>query len=150
MALYINKTFSINEPGIIFIGLITQSLIPIITMERQAIIAKECINGDISLPSKEEMMNDLEEELKTNEDIGYPKSKFFMSNLQGYSFANFNEDLCKMTKITVDTENILPSLARIAQEFRKLYAQGNSFAIKTIDFENVFADLEFKLTSELF
>ena len=79
--LYINKTFSINEPGIIFIGLIAQSIIPIITIERQAIIAKEFINGDILLPSKEEMMNDLEKELQTNQDNGNPKSKFFTTKI---------------------------------------------------------------------
>ena len=147
---YINKTFSINEPGIIFIGLIAQSIIPIITIERQAIIAKEFINRDILLPSKEEMMNDLEKELQINEENGNPKSKFFTTRIKDGSFAKFNEDLCKMTKTKVDTDIIEPSVIRFIQEFYKLLAQSNSFAVKYVDFDNVFAGFEFKLTSELF
>ena len=150
LVLYTNKTFSINEPGIMFIGLIQQSLIPMIIFERQAIIAKQYINGEITLPTKQEMNNDLEGELKFNEDIGHSKSKFFISNIMGYSFVKFNEELCKMTTQKVDTDNISPSLQRYVQEFYKLLAQGNSFDIKSIDFDTVFRGFEFNLTSEFF
>ena len=150
LALSTNKIFSINEPGIIFIGLISQSFIPIIVFERQAILAKQFISGDLTLPSKQEMMNDLEKELKYNESIEYPRSKFYIMNANGYSVFDYNEDLCKLTKAKVDTEVIGTSCIRYAEELNRLCSQNNSFALKSVDFEKVFADLEFTLKSELF
>jgi hypothetical protein len=47
------------------------------TFERQAMIAAQYIKGELELPSKEKMLQSVEEELKYNESIGYGKKIFF-------------------------------------------------------------------------
>jgi len=61
-ALY-QKTFDISDPTISYPGSIDGGPLSLFMMEWQAILVKHHINGDVILPSKEEMIKSYEEDL---------------------------------------------------------------------------------------
>ena len=69
-----SRMFSTNEANLIFIGQNDFSFYIQLILERECIIVKKYLEGKIQLPSKQEMLKDLDDELKT-----YDKS-----NLQKY------------------------------------------------------------------
>lgn len=56
------RIFSIREPNLIFLGLIAGHLTIEAMYERQAVVAKRVIDGDVQLPSKEEMLREFNNE----------------------------------------------------------------------------------------
>ena len=105
------RMFSINEPNIFFIGLVEK--LPLIhpTYERQVLLVKEFIEGKITLPTKEEMLLDLEREIKMNEEMSQDLSKFYKFNSHGYSYYDYNRELEEITTMEVDTVNYASKLA---------------------------------------
>ncbi|EAR85652.1 flavin-binding monooxygenase-like protein (macronuclear) [Tetrahymena thermophila SB210] len=81
-----NKIISINEPNLIFLGSINGSSQQ--HYERQAIYSTHYILGKLTLPTKEEMMQDFEDELKKNGGkkgyLGILKLPNFTSNHDQY------------------------------------------------------------------
>lgn len=66
------------------------------TLEWQAMVIKEHVTGKLILPSKEDMLIDLDNELKMNEEQGYFKAEFYSSWFKAYSFKNLYKDLCTL------------------------------------------------------
>jgi hypothetical protein len=58
--------FSVNEPGVIFIGVVEKNIAVVLTYERQVLIAKQYIEGQLNLPSKDDMLAEVERELEAN------------------------------------------------------------------------------------
>jgi len=99
------RMFCINEPRIFFIGLVEK--LPLIhpTYERQVLLAKEVIEGKLKLPSKADMMTDLEKELADNEKSGNDRSKFYKFSKTGYTYWDYNNEMEQITSMDVDTHN---------------------------------------------
>jgi hypothetical protein len=51
------------------------------------------------------MLADLEREIKENEERGNDLSKFYKFSKTGYTYLDYNEELCKLTSMEVDTKN---------------------------------------------
>ena len=99
------RMFCINEPNLFFIGMVEKAPLIHPAYERQILLAKEKILGLITLPSKEEMLADLDREIRENEESGESIDKFFRFNTKGYSYYDYNRDLEKLTSMEVDTVN---------------------------------------------
>jgi thioredoxin reductase len=64
------KMFCINNPNVVMLGSLERNFTNFTTFERQAMIAKQYIEGNLKLPSKEEMLAELQKELDKNEAVG--------------------------------------------------------------------------------
>jgi hypothetical protein len=64
------KIFCINQPHVIIQGTLEKSTSVFTTLERQVMITKQYIEGNLELPSKEDMLADLQKELDHNESFG--------------------------------------------------------------------------------
>ncbi|CAI2366805.1 unnamed protein product [Moneuplotes crassus] len=143
------KMFCINEPNIFFIGVVERILIIHSTYERQILLAKEVIQGKITLPSKQEMLEDLASEIENHEKYGKDLSYFYRFNPAGYTYADYNKDLEALTSMEIDTTNY--SALKPANEARsELMKAGNEVQIKNIDYSEYLDGIEFKPTSSTF
>ncbi|CAI2366935.1 unnamed protein product [Moneuplotes crassus] len=143
------KMFCINEPNIFFIGIVEK--LPIIhsTYERQILLAKEAIQGKITLPSKQEMLEDLASEMENHEQTGKDMSYFYKFNPAGYSYYDYNKDMEALTSMEVDTTNY--SALKPANKAKSdLVKAGNAVQVKNLDYSEYLDGIEFKPTSSTF
>lgn len=71
------RMFAINQPNIMFVGLIERAAALYITFERQAQLVKQYIIGELELPPKEDMLEDLETEKQVCIDYYKSLAKFY-------------------------------------------------------------------------
>ena len=141
--------FCINEPNIYFIGLVEKLALIHSTYERQILLAKQYITGDLQLPSKDEMMDDLKEELKLYEENNIEKSRFYKFNKTVYSFWDYNKALSSMNAMEVD-EVSYESLREAMKAKSDQVAKGNAVQTKEIDYGKYLDHVDFKPTSDKF
>lgn len=99
------RMFCINEPSIYFVGLVEKAPLIHYIHERQIMLIKELILGKISLPTKREMLNELEKDLSAHEERGQKLQKFFKFNNNGFSHKEYSKELEQLTSMEVDTIN---------------------------------------------
>ena len=144
------KMFSINHPNIIFLGVIQRAGALYLTYERQAQLVKQYVMGELTLPSKEEMLLSLEEEKDINLKANIPLSKFFqLSNLDGYYVNDYHEDLCKLTNLPINQE-LYDSISKINKTIMELILEGRACNRKMIDWDSVYGDFDYSSSSDLF
>lgn len=133
-----------------FFGLFVRTTAIMYTLELQAMLAKQLITQSLILPSKEEMMADLEDELRNNEVLGIPKKEYYISNMKGYNFQQLYKDLCKLSSVKPDTLNY-PQMFEVYFKARsKLSETGDNYHLKMIDYDKVFDGIVFNPTSDTF
>ena len=124
--------FSINHPNIIFLGLIQRVAVLYLTFERQAQLVKQYVMGELTLPSKEEMLLSLEEEKDIKNQANMPLSKFYqMPKLNGYSINDYHEDLCKLTNLPINQE-LYDNISKINKTIMELIQEGRAWNRKMI------------------
>ena len=146
------KMFCVNEPGIIFIGLVEKLLSIMSIFERQVLLAKQYILGDLKLPSKEDMLDSLQSELEKNDELGYEKSKFFVfyDKPEGYTALHYSNDLEKMTNMELDSDNYSIVLGKLIPILIKCFKEGNGSQFKGSNFKELLEEIDFKPTSDKF
>ena len=143
------RLFAIKEPNLIFIGVVEKIPINQATFERQIILAKQFIVGNIKLPSQEEMLKETEAELaKYDENPKLGRHNFYKFNNPFYSFWEYNEELLKMSGMEEDP--CYKRLAPMVEAHKEQMINGNYWSIRTLDYEGLTKDFEFKPTASLF
>ena len=144
------KLFSINYPDIIFIGLVERASTLYITFERQALLAKQYILGELQLPSKADMLSSLEDEKKVCIDYHNSLSKFYyIDNTETYSFIDYHRDLCKLTNLPIN-DHFFQNVIKSEEAVQIIYDTGIACRIKAIDWTSVFGDFDYFSTSDQF
>ncbi|CAI2366913.1 unnamed protein product [Moneuplotes crassus] len=143
------RMFCINEPNIYFVGLVEKAPLIHYIHERQVFLIKELILGKISLPSKREMLSELEKDLSEHEERDEKLRKFFKFNKKGYSHKEYSSELEQLTTMKVDTINyeLLEPAHKAKAELEK---SGSIVKIKSFDFSKYLDDIGFNPTSYKF
>ena len=142
------RIFAIKEPDLLFIGVVEK--VPLIqgTYERQIMLAKQYIAGNIKIPSQEEMLKETETELRKFEENPKLGKQNFYKFSPFYTFWDYNDELVKMSGMEED-----PSYRRLrplVEATHQCTMNGNYWAKKLIDFAGLSKDIEFKPTASLF
>ncbi|CAI2366978.1 unnamed protein product [Moneuplotes crassus] len=143
------KMFCINEPNLFFIGLVQYLPLMHSTFERQILLAKEVIQGKITLPSKQEMLDDFTLEVRNHEQTDKDMSYFYKFDPEGYSFTDYNKDLEKLTSMEVDTTNY-SALMPAFDAKSVVMKTGNELQVKSFDYSPYLGGIDFKPTSSKF
>ena len=122
------------------------------TLERQVMLTKQYILGELSLSSKEEMLESLQSELDKNDAIGYPREKFYVFNIvpEGYTAFHYSADIEKMTNLPIDNGNYSKTIGKIIPLLIQLIKDGYGPQLKTVDYETLLEGIDFKPTSDTF
>ncbi|KAL4447103.1 hypothetical protein ABPG74_013955 [Tetrahymena malaccensis] len=129
-----NKIISINQPNLIFLGSIHGSSQQ--HYERQAIYSTHYILGKLTLPTREDMMKDFEDELKTNGGklgyLGILKFPNFTSNHDQY-VKKLHKD---MKDIEFDNE-LQQTWLQYSKVYENHYNNGNYYEMKFEDLSHI-------------
>lgn len=142
------RMFAINEPDLIFIGLVEKLPIIQATYERQALLARRYIEGYVKLPSKEQMLQDLEKDLEPYAKRDKPMKVDFFKLNEFYNYWDYNEDLLNLSGMEEDLA--YKKLKPIAAVMRACTEGGNYWSVKKLDFEELTRGIEFKPVSTKF
>jgi hypothetical protein len=138
------EIFCINDPKLLFVGSHSK-FIPIIpTSERQALIVKQYIQGELELPSKEDMHKNMVEENEYDMGEGSFGGKY---KRREYSFTKYHDDLKLMSNLPADTKNNEELWALFEDRLIELFEQGNLSMRKYINFASMFEGTECNPTS---
>ena len=144
------KMISVNEPNIIFIGFIEKLLNIIPTLERQAQLASQHVEGKLELPNKIGMMDSIDKEIEDIKKTGKGLPQFYKFDPAGYSTFHYNTHMCEMTNLPIDTKNFQPVIELSYGALFELFKNGNLFDFKQVDYDKLLSGLEFNPTSEYF
>ena len=144
------KMFSINHPNLIFMGMIQRIATLYLTFERQAQLVKQYIIGELTLPTKEDMLLSLEEEKKICSNINLPLSKFYQLNkTNGYSYDSYHKDLCELSNLPINHE-VYNSTIKAETTIALLNQEGKACKRKMIDWDSVYEDFDYNSSSDKF
>mmetsp|Transcript_34040 Transcript_34040/g.39285 ORF Transcript_34040/g.39285 Transcript_34040/m.39285 type:complete len:196 (-) Transcript_34040:30-617(-) len=138
------KIFSARDPRFMFPGTINCHFLANAVIEKQVMICAQFINGQISLPSSEEM----EEEINTErEDVESHNATYYC--LYGYnSQYSYLEDLASLSCLEEDKRYY--DFKPVDELFFKIIGKGNVIETRSLDYKKLFKDIAFSPISSLF
>ena len=113
------------------------------------------------------MLADYENEMKRNEESGQSKDQFYKFSKSGYSYWEYNSEMCNITSMPVDDSNYICMfyfnlsysfvsikyfivLKDMIQIKTSCILKGNYLQAKEFDYGKYLKDIEFKPTSDKF
>lgn len=130
------KIFSINDPSLMFAGQSDNNAFIQLVMQKQVLIIKYYISGLLSLPSKEDMLGNLNEDIESFKELGL--RHFFKGNLS-YQFGYMESlrNLLKSNDIAPfeSNKNFFDSLINMAKIFGETILKGNFIDFKTYNYK---------------
>ena len=113
------------------------------------------------------MLADYEKEMKKNEESGQSKDQFYKFSKSGYSYWEYNTEMCNITSMPVDDSNYICMfcfnlsysvvgikytivLKDAVQAKSSCTSKGNHLQAKVLDYGKYLKDVEFKPTSDKF
>ena len=149
------RMFPVREPDLMLICNSDLSTVGAFISEAQAMVAKHVIEGNLKLPSKEEMMRGFDEDVKQILEMGQPLRKYYtMPRDEGDLDFEYWEDMRNWLK------TILPSdeekAVKFAEKMRRLsdvedeyFLKGNFISYRRVNFREVYdPEKDVKYTSE--
>ena len=141
------RMFAIREPDVMFVGHHDQSLLTQMVMEKQAIVAKKHIAGQVELPSQEEMSKSLERDMEEFKKLNVPMKNYFrlFTNNNDWPYVDQLRGLAKMESDLV-FHDTLRIIIRVSLEFLD---NGNWLSYRKFDFRKLIPK-DFNNTTEFF
>ncbi|CAI2368198.1 unnamed protein product [Moneuplotes crassus] len=133
------RIFSINHPSLIFVGQPDSNAFNQILMERQVMFMKSFIEGNLTLPSKEEMMEHLEKDKKHVEE-NYGLRNFYKAPFQ-YTSGYIKElkEILKSQDIEPNEDNKehLKTLFKMLPIFKETLTSHNCITFQRYDYKSL-------------
>ncbi|EAR94354.1 flavin-binding monooxygenase-like protein (macronuclear) [Tetrahymena thermophila SB210] len=138
------RIFSIREPNLVFLGLIAGQLTIEAMYERQAIVAKRVLDGDVLLPSKEDMLREFKLEYDEIQKYSKDFKNFFkISNREGVGSVqelNYIKMCQEIAQIPIDEEFQKIAFEVCGPIMDSYMAQGNYAFMKKHDFGSLYPE----------
>ena len=126
------RIFAINQPKLMFVGFSSRNLNSHPTVERQIMIAKQVSQGLVKLPAKEDMLAELNEELRRLVEDWKMKKSTYYSFGPGYTAEQYQKDLIAMNVLEEDESYRI--MEPITKNVISIGLSGNFGQLKTFDY----------------
>lgn len=129
------KTFCINEPRICFPGVTDNTCFGQMIMETQAKVIKRIVSGEVSLPSKEEMTSENDEDMQKYADEAL--KNFYRPFCATIEDNKLLEELSTYLSDADVDRDLISRLNSAGRKIFGMFVQGDFFRLRKVDFRHL-------------
>ena len=138
------KLFAVKNPRIMLPGLVWRQFLGNAVFEKQVMLCAQFIKGELKLPTEEEMINEIEEEIEFLKESG---ENFYCFGYTNWAF-RYMEEMAKISTLKEDKRYY--NFKTCQNLWYDLKSLGKEMEYRGTDFKTLFEGIIFEPTSDLF